>query len=506
MVLAISRFRVVNGMEEEVAAAFRNRPHLVERASGFLGLEVFRDRDDGGVFYLVTRWSDERCFREWHGSEAHRLSHEGIPAGLRLDPGFTEVVELERLEEPDVALHRIADMGLLLAPFLEQARGIVFLCCATDGTILDCNPAAGELFGEPHPALVGRPLWGYLTEQDAERLRERIAAAERRPEERFRLNVCDAAHVPHTLECHLDLRPGGFVLAGERDASGIERLHRELFSLNNELAVMARERGQALARAQRAEQEHERLLASERQARAEAEEANRRKDDILATVSHDLRNPLSAILGWTRLLASGRLGTEEATRALEAIQRNAETQATLIEDLLDLARVKEGKLRLNPRPTDAAQVVDSILDTARPAAEANGISLQRVVTGAAALRVLADPMRLEQALGNLVGNAVKFTPKGGRIEVRLGQEGDSVAIRVQDTGEGIDPALLPHIFDRFRQGKSAGPERTSGLGLGLAIARDLVELQGGTIEAASDGPGRGTTFTVKLPRHSQPVS
>jgi signal transduction histidine kinase len=317
--------------------------------------------------------------------------------------------------------------------------------------------------------------------------------------------------------CGFDLEQAIGILCGETGCSHEEipaglrldpgfaedaklELHRELVSLNNELAVMARERGQALARAQRAEQEHERLLASERQARAEAEEANRRKDDILAMVSHDLRTPLSAIFGWARLLASGRLGAEETARALEAILRNAETQERLIEDLLDLARVKTGKLRLNPRPTDTAKVVDSILDTTRPAAEANGISLQRVVTDAAALRVLADPVRLEQALGNLVSNAVKFTPKGGYVEVRLGQEGDSVVIRVQDTGEGIEPALLPYIFDRFRQGKSAGPERTSGLGLGLAIARDLIELQGGTIEAASDGPGRGTTFTVKLHR------
>lgn len=499
MILALSRFRVVNGMEEQVAAAFRNRPHLVERASGFLGLEVFRDRNVSGSFYLVTRWSDEQSFREWHGSEAHRRSHKGIPGGLRLDPSFTEVVELERIEGTDGALHRVADLGLLLAPFLEQARGTLFLHCAADGTILDCNPAAGELLGAPAQALAGRPLWDHLTEVDADHLRSRLAAGERRPEEPFRLNAGDPADVPHTLECHLDLRPEGFVLVGERDSSGTARLHGELLVLNNELAVMARERGQALARAQKAEQERERLLASERQARAEAEEANRRKDDLLAMVSHDLRTPLGAVLGWSRLLASGRLGTKERTRAVEAIQRNAEIQARLIEDLLDLARARAGKLRLNPQPSDPAKVVESILDTARPAAEAKDISLKQVVTGGAALLVLADPERLEQALGNLVANAVKFTPQGGRVEVRLGQEEDSVVIRVQDTGEGIDPAFLPYIFDRFRQGQGAGTERTSGLGLGLAIARDLIELQGGTIEAASDGPGRGTTFTVRLP-------
>ncbi len=393
--------------------------------------------------------------------------------------------------------HRIADLGSLLAAFFEQARGILLLCCAADGTILDCNPAAGALLG---PGLVGRLLWDHLTEPDAERLRVRIAAAERRPEEPLRLNVCDPSHGVHTFECHVDLRPGGFVLVGERSFSGSEPLHGKWLALNNELTLMARERGQALARAQRAEREHERLLASEQQARAEAETANRRKDDILAMVSHDLRQPLTAILAWSRLLAGGHLGEEQVVRAAESIQRNAEIQASLVEDLLDLARAQAGRLRFDPRPVAPAKVIESILETARPAAEAKGVSLERVVTDGSELLLLADPARLEQALSNLVANAVKFTPAGGRVEVRLGEEGDAVAIRIQDTGEGIDPALLPYIFDRFRQGQGAGSERKSGLGLGLAIARDLIELHGGSIEAASDGPGQGATFTVKLPK------
>lgn len=499
MILAASRFRVVNDLAQRVADAFRDRPHLVERAPGFLGMEVFRDRQDSAAFYLVTRWSDESCFRRWHGSAAHRRSHEGIPAGLRLDPGFTRVLELERIEEPHGA-HRIADTGLLLAPFFEQARGALFLHCAADGSILDCNPAVEELLGAPAAALAARPFWDHLIHADAERLRARIAAGERRPEERFRLNVCDAASVPHTIECHLDIHLDGFVLAGERDDLGLSRLHAELLTLNNELAVVARERSQALARAKRAEQEHERLLASERQARAEAEEANRRKDEVLAMVSHDLRSPLNAIVGWGRLLASGGLGPGDVHRAVEAILRSAEKQTGLIEDLLDLARITAGELRVDPRPTDPAQVAGSLLETVRPAAEAKGITLDLAVAGGAELLALADPARLEQALGNLIGNAVKFTPEGGSVEVRLAPEGDRVAVRVQDSGEGIDPALLPHIFDPFRQGE-AGTARKSGVGLGLAIARKLIELQGGTIEVASEGQGRGTTFTVRLLRH-----
>jgi signal transduction histidine kinase/heme-degrading monooxygenase HmoA len=497
MLLAISRFRVVNGMEEEVAAAFGRRPHAVERASGFLGLEVFRGRSDSAVFYLVTRWSDRRCFQQWHGSEAHRRSHDGIPSGLRLDPAFTEVVELDRIDEPDASLHRVADAGLLLGPFLQQARGTVFLEGSLDGTIRACNSAIAALLDVPASDLVGRPLWNHLTDPDAALLRARIAG-ERRPGERIRINFCGAANLPRTFECHLDLLPDGFVLVGERDLSGIERLDGELIGANNELAVMARERGQALARAQRAERERERLLDRERQARAEAEEANRRKDEILAMVSHDLRAPLGAIVAWARLLMNSDLDAAGG-KAVEAILRNAEAQAALIEDLLDQARERAGRLRLNPQPIDPAAVVESLLESERPAAEAKGVLLRRVVKSQARPLVLADPARLEQALGNLVANAVKFTPKGGRVEVRIERDGDCVAIRVQDTGEGIDPTLLPYVFDRFRQGQRTGP--SSGVGLGLAIARDLVEIQGGTIEAASDGRGRGAVFTVRLPAH-----
>lgn len=496
MLLVVSRFRVVNGMEEQVTAAFRLRPHAVERAPGFLGLEVFREGKDAAVFYLVTRWSDERCFREWHGSEAHRRSHAGIPPGLRLDPTFTEVVELERIDEPDGSLHRIVDAGLLLGPFFEQARGTVFLRCRIDGTVLACNSAVAELLDAPASALVGRPLWNHLTDSDTASLRARIAG-DRRPEERIRINFCGAANTLHTVECHLDLLPDGFTLAGELDHSGIERLHGELIAANNDLAVMARERGQALARARRAEREHERLLESERQARAEAEEANRRKDEILAMVSHDLRAPLGAIAGWARLLADQGLDAEGVTRAVEAIQRNAQAQASLIEDLLDRARETGGKLRLNPQPIDPAGVIETLFEAERPAAEAKGVLLRLVVKSGDRLLVPADPARLEQALGNLVANAVKFTPTGGRVEARIERDGDFVAIRVQDTGAGIDPRLLPHVFDRFRQGQRTVP--SSGVGLGLAIARDLIELQGGTLEAASEGPGRGAVFTVRLP-------
>lgn len=383
----------------------------------------------------------------------------------------------------------VPDASLLFRHFLEQTRGTLFVHCAADGVILACNPAVAELLEVPVEALVGQSLWGHLTDSDAELLRARIAAAEHRPEERIRLNVCDSAHVPHTLECHLDLRPDGFLLIGERDYPGIGRLQRELLTLNKELAVLARERGQ--------------VSASERQARTEAEEANRRKDGILAMVSHDLRAPLGAILGWARLLSSGQLDAEGVTRAVGAIQRNADLQARLIGDLMDVARVKAGKLRLEPRPLDAAEVVESVLEMEKPTAVTRGVSLEHAVPGGGACLVLADPARLGQALGNLVANAVNFTPEGGRVEVRLEPEGEALAIRVQDTGVGIDPALLPHIFDPFRQGQG-GAVQASGLGLGLAIARDLIELQGGSIEAASEGSGRGTTFTVRLPCHPAP--
>jgi signal transduction histidine kinase/CheY-like chemotaxis protein len=233
-------------------------------------------------------------------------------------------------------------------------------------------------------------------------------------------------------------------------------------------------------------------------ARAEAEAANRAKDQFLAMVSHELRNPLSPILAWARLLRAGTLGPEKAQRAYETIERSARSQAQLIEDLLDVSRIVSGKLRLDVRPIELAPPVEAAVETARPAGEAKQVRLQ-VTLDPRAGPVAGDPERLQQVVWNLVSNAVKFTPRGGRVQVHLARVNSHVELTVRDTGCGIEAALLPHVFDRFRQGapKSGAGER--GLGLGLAIVRHIVELHGGTVSAHSPGPGRGAVFQVCLP-------
>jgi signal transduction histidine kinase len=251
-------------------------------------------------------------------------------------------------------------------------------------------------------------------------------------------------------------------------------------------------------RRQEAQEERERLLVAEQQARAEAEAANRTKDEFLAMLSHELRTPLNAMLGWSHLLRTGKLDAATIARGLEVLERNTRSQAGLINDLLDVSRIVTGKLHLETRPTELPGVVSAAVDAVRPAVEAKGITLD-VALGPAVGPVLGDPTRLQQVVWNLLANAVKFTPRGRTVAVRLEQQGTQATISVQDTGQGISPELLPHIFERFRQGESGTRRAYGGLGLGLAIVRHLVELHGGTVSAASDGEGQGATFTVTLP-------
>jgi signal transduction histidine kinase len=244
---------------------------------------------------------------------------------------------------------------------------------------------------------------------------------------------------------------------------------------------------------------HERRGVQEalERARAEAETANRMKDQFLATLSHELRTPLNAILGWTQILRAGRLDAKEMERGLMTIERNSRSQAQLIGDLLDISRISSGKLRLEVRPVDPVEVIEAALSTVLPAAEAMDIRVERFLDPGAG-PVTADPERLQQVIWNLLSNAIKFSPKGGSVEVRLAAAGGRAEIRVRDGGQGIAPELLPDVFELFRQGDGSSTRR-QGLGLGLAIVKQLVELQGGSIRAESPGEGQGATFTVSLP-------
>jgi signal transduction histidine kinase/CheY-like chemotaxis protein len=230
----------------------------------------------------------------------------------------------------------------------------------------------------------------------------------------------------------------------------------------------------------------------------EAEAANRAKDEFLATLSHELRTPLTAILGWARLLRTGNLPEGTVGGALETIERNAKAQSQLIDELLDVSRIVTGKLRLDTRPVEIGRVIEAAVESVRPAARARNIRLE-VELAPLGDPLLGDAGRLQQVAWNLLSNAVKFTPEGGRVGVLLRRAGRHAEVRVEDTGQGIDADFLPHIFDRFRQADGSTTRRHGGLGLGLAIARHLVELHGGAISADSEGEGRGASFTVRLP-------
>jgi signal transduction histidine kinase len=239
------------------------------------------------------------------------------------------------------------------------------------------------------------------------------------------------------------------------------------------------------------------LYREAREARAAAEAASRSKDEFLATVSHELRTPLNAMLGWAQILQITD-DPEKLRRGLETIVRNAKLQTQLIDDLIDVSRIISGKMRLDVRPVDLPEVVDSAVEGIWPAAEAKQIDLVRVVDPKAG-PVAGDAERLQQVVWNLLSNAVRFTPRGGRVEVRLEEDGTYVDIVVADTGIGIAPEFLPQVFDRFRQLDSSTTRTHGGLGLGLAIVRHLTELHGGTVEAQSPGEGLGATFVVHLP-------
>jgi PAS domain S-box-containing protein len=234
------------------------------------------------------------------------------------------------------------------------------------------------------------------------------------------------------------------------------------------------------------------------QAKKVAEEATRAKDEFLAIVSHELRTPLTAILGWARMMKTGKLDDETAARALDTIERNAESQNQLIEDLLDFSRIISGKIRLDVGEIELDSLAEAAIDVVRPAADAKGIRLQ-VVLDPRAGPVSGDPERLQQVLWNLLTNAVKFTPKGGRVQVRLARINSSVEITVSDTGQGISAEFLPYVFERFRQADNTMTKQHSGLGLGLAITKHIVELHGGTIRAVSPGEGLGASFILSLP-------
>jgi PAS domain S-box-containing protein len=381
-----------------------------------------------------------------------------------------DITERVRAEE---AVRRSADR---LALALASARlGDWSWDAATD--VIDLSARAAEIFGlEPGPLMTWERLRGLLHVEDRERAR---AAVERAVAERGDYNV----------EYRVERAEGDPVWVSAHGRAVYDESGRALGMLGVVQDVTGRKRIEAELRGQ--------TEAAER-ARREAEEASRLKDEFLATLSHELRTPLTSILGWSKLLRAGGLEPEFAARGLEAVERNAVAQTRLIGDLLDVSRIITGKLRLEPQPVELSRIVEAGVESVRPAADARGVRLE-VSLDSSAGAVSGDPDRLQQVVWNLLSNAVKFTPRGGSVVVGLAHADGHAEVEVSDTGRGIPPEFLPHVFDRFRQADGRITREHGGLGLGLAIARHLVELHGGNITAASPGEGLGATFRFRLP-------
>jgi PAS domain S-box-containing protein len=346
-----------------------------------------------------------------------------------------------------------------------------------DGIIMSWNPAAERIFGYSAEEAIGQHITLVIpperwTEEDE------VLSRIRRGDRVDHFETVRRAKSGRLINISLTVSP-------IRDAKG--------------RIVGASKVARDITDRLRADEERERLLRSEKEAREAGEEANRIKDEFLATVSHELRNPLNAITGWSSLLVTGRLDQEQTRRAHETILRNAQSQSQLISDLLDVSRIVVGKLRLNVVPVQFAAVIEAALEVVRPAAAAKSIRLNAHIDADSGA-IAGDPDRLQQVFWNLLSNAIKFTPKGGRVEIRSRRANSHIEVVVTDTGKGINAKLLPRIFDRFRQGESTSTTREfGGLGLGLAIVRHLVELHGGIVNARSEGTDKGAVFTVELP-------
>jgi PAS domain S-box-containing protein len=356
----------------------------------------------------------------------------------------------------------------------ESARDGILILNAVTLKITDVNPFMTELLGYPSAEFLGKELWeiGLFSDKAAS-------------QDAFR-----------------ELQAKGYLRFEDLPLQTIDGKLREVEFVSN---VYEEDDHQVIqcnirdiTERKRAQEECTQLLESAMAAHAEADAANGIKDEFLALLSHELRTPLTSILGWSKLLTEGNLDDVASNRALETIVRNARAQNKLIDDLLDISRIITGKLRLDVRAVELAPLIEAVVEGVRPAANARSIHL-RTALDSLTSPIKGDPDRLQQIIWNLLINAIKFTPKGGRVGVRLERIRSHIEINVKDTGQGIAPELLPHVFERFRQSDSSSTRRHGGLGLGLAIVRQLVELHGGTVEAESPGEGEGTTFKVILP-------
>ncbi len=369
-----------------------------------------------------------------------------------------------------------ADLVQAFLASLVQSSNDAIIGKTSDGIIVSWNEGAEMLFGYRAEEIIRKPISTLIPpdrQQEAVELLNRLGRGERI--EHFETVRIRKDGIP--VDVSLSISP---IKDGSGRIIGSSKVARDI------------------RKRKRAETEREELLMEERAARVNAQAANRTKDELISLVSHELRSPLNSILIYCQMLDSNPNDAEHIRQSCEIIERNIRTQLRLIEDLLDTSHIVRGRLRLDKHPTDIVVVIADALDGMRPLAEAKGIRL-RAYYDPEPKMVIGDPVRLLQVIGNLLSNAIKFTPEGGRVELWLERSGEDLCITVSDTGAGIDKNLLPYILNRFYQNDWLHAHKERGLGLGLTLAKQLVELHDGTIEVSSDGKGYGSTFTVKLP-------
>jgi PAS domain S-box-containing protein len=380
----------------------------------------------------------------------------------------------EHLAQQDAAQRVIREAEQRFRLLIENITDYAIFMIDTEGRVASWNSGAQHLLGYSTQEIVGEPSARFFGDEGEGLARE----------------MAEARSTGRATSTGWRLRKDGTRLFVEGVLTTVRDERGQLLGYSKLMKDITDKR--------RIESEREQILQSERAARSEAERSGRMKDEFLATLSHELRTPLSAILGWSQVLGQVNGANSEIREGLKVIERNARAQAQIIEDLLDMSGIISGKVRLEMRKVDLGSVVEAAINAVRPAALAKGVALETTFERRRAA-VNGDANRLQQVFWNLMTNAVKFTPKGGRVAVRLERSGSHFEVRVADSGEGIDGAFLPHVFERFRQADASTSRRHGGLGLGLAIVKQLVELHGGSVSAASDGNGKGSTFTVTLP-------
>ncbi len=422
-----------------------------------------------------------------------RMETHGVP--LSLPEGRTGQLAVTR----DVTRRKEEEAAQAHLAAIVDSSDDAIISKSLEGIIRSWNTGAQRIFGYTAEEAIGKPVLMLLPPDRAQEevgILSRLRAGERVDHFESVRVTKDGRHIDVSLTISPVMDADGRIIGASKVARDITRQKQSERDLRAAKQLV-----------DTANREKDELLVSERHARGEVERASRMKDEFLANLSHELRTPLNAILGWAQILRNAPSG-EDVAQGMKIIERNARSQVQIIEDLLDMSRIISGKIRLEVQRLDIATVVRAAVETVKPMAEAKGVRLHTVLDAQTA-PVSGDSNRLQQVFWNLLTNAVKFTPKGGRVQVLLERVDSHLEVSVIDSGEGIEPEFLPFVFDRFRQADGGTARRHGGLGIGLAIVKQLTELHGGTARVKSSGKGLGSTFTVTLPMtviHPEPES